>query len=655
MSVKVERVGNRIMAEIPWMNGDGPELAKSIAGRKPVWRDGKFVCWTYPLTMATCLTLRETFGDQLEIGPDLWDWAYAERKRVQELTVTRGLSGLETVELETVWALAPDMAKSMENRGYQTVAARFGALARRFIIADAPGLGKSLESFGALLEGGVTEGMVLIVAPRTSLRLTWEREIKKWLGSRLATTTVAMGTKAQRQKIIRDFYHVASRKRSPNRDYADLHFLIVNAEMVRWRPHRAAKGKSPEVMEKIEFPELFQYEWDAIIGDEVHKYLMKANPRARQVSAVGYGFQKLPISETGMKLALTGTPMKGKPKNLWGTLRWLYPETYTSQWAWAEKYFKAKSNAYSFSGKEITNELQEGAEEKLAAELAPIMIRRTKPELRKLNPAWAPPDKEYYDIWVEMTPEQAKAYRSVEQDAEIHADGRILSINGVLAECTRFKQAAGCAVSLVPNSPGEIRKGKNPTKLQPRLPSAKFDWLVDDFLPSRGISANVDEQEGTNKVVIGSQFTSFINLWSDELTRMGIPNFKLTGESSDKEREWMGDQFQNNPRSPRVFLINTNAGGVSITLDAADDMVIMDETWVPDEQEQLEDRIHRTSRTDHYVNIYYVRTVGTIEEEIAEVNATKDLTQKTILDGNTAVDWFAKRFKARVEGKGRKA
>lgn len=644
MPVKVERDGNRINANIPWMNGRGPELAKEVAGRKAVWNDGKFVCWSYPLTMASCLSLREVFGEDLEIGPRLWEWATAEKGRHAELKSTRGLTGLETVDLETVWALAPNMAEAMESKGYQTVAARFGALARRFILADAPGLGKSLESFGSLLEGGLTEGRVLIVAPRSSLNLTWANEIRKWLGSRLASWTVCTGTKAQREKAVADFLENSAR-------YSGLHFLIVNAEMVRWRPARKAKGKKPAVTEKIEFPDLHRVTWDAIIGDEVHKYLMRANPRAHSVSAVGYGFQKLRLVENGMKLALTGTPMKGKPKNLWGTLRWLYPETYTSNWAWMERYFKSVGNAYAESGKTFTNNLLPGAEEKLAAELAPIMIRRTKPDLRKLNPAWAPPDKEYFDIWVEMTPEQEKAYREVESDAEIHADGRVLSINGMLAECTRFKQAAGCAVSLTGNTLAEIRKGGNPTRLVPKLPSAKFDWLVEDFLPRRGISAELSEQEGNNKVVIGSQFTSMIKLWSNELTRMGIPNFALTGETSDKDREWMGNEFQKPDSIIRVFFLNTNAGGVSITLDAADDMVIMDETWVPDEQEQLEDRIHRASNVDHYVNIYYVRTLGTIEEEIAEANASKDLTQKTILDGSKALEWYTKRFNARVEGK----
>ena len=88
-----------------------------------------------------------------------------------------------------------------------------------------------------------------------------------------------------------------------------------------------------------------------------------------------------------------------------------------------------------------------------------------------------------------------------------------------------------------------------------------------------------------------------------------------------------------------MFFLNTFAGGVSLTLDAADDMVILDETWVPDDQEQLEDRIHRISRgeTRSPATYWYVRTRGTIEEHIARTTLGKDTIQKRLMDGRRGV------------------
>ena len=77
---------------------------------------------------------------------------------------------------------------------------------------------------------------------------------------------------------------------------------------------------------------------------------------------------------------------------------------------------------------------------------------------------------------------------------------------------------------------------------------------------------------------------------------------------------------------------------MALTLDRADDLVILDETFIPDDQEQVEDRIHRVSR-NHKVTIHYLRTLGTIEESIALKTAERDDLQKRIIDGERGVEY----------------
>lgn len=81
------------------------------------------------------------------------------------------------------------------------------------------------------------------------------------------------------------------------------------------------------------------------------------------------------------------------------------------------------------------------------------------------------------------------------------------------------------------------------------------------------------------------------------------------------------------------MLLNTKSGGVALTLDRADELVILDETFIPDDQEQVEDRIHRVSRI-HNVIVHYVRSKGTIEETIAKKVQKREELQKQILDGS---------------------
>jgi SNF2 family DNA or RNA helicase len=77
---------------------------------------------------------------------------------------------------------------------------------------------------------------------------------------------------------------------------------------------------------------------------------------------------------------------------------------------------------------------------------------------------------------------------------------------------------------------------------------------------------------------------------------------------------------------------------MSLTLDAADDVVICDQTWVPDDQEQVEDRSHRISRI-HHVTVWYLASLDTIDEDIALINAQREDAIASILDKQRGVNY----------------
>jgi SNF2 family DNA or RNA helicase len=131
-----------------------------------------------------------------------------------------------------------------------------------------------------------------------------------------------------------------------------------------------------------------------------------------------------------------------------------------------------------------------------------------------------------------------------------------------------------------------------------------------------------------------------IDSLADYLTHIKVEHLAITGAVSERKRVEATNLFQSEG-GPRVMLMNTKAGGVSITLDAyCSELVEIDETWVPDDQEQLEDRIHRVSRI-HQVTIYRLSGADTIDEHIRGITDDKELVQKTLLDGRRGVE-FAK-------------
>jgi SNF2 family DNA or RNA helicase len=120
--------------------------------------------------------------------------------------------------------------------------------------------------------------------------------------------------------------------------------------------------------------------------------------------------------------------------------------------------------------------------------------------------------------------------------------------------------------------------------------------------------------------------------------KLKVPTLKITGSVTPAKRVEAQNTFQA-AGGPRIMLINTMAGGVAIDLDQhSDELFFMDETFIPDEQEQVEDRIHRVSRI-HQVTIHYLYAKGSIDEKIAQTNIAKDEIQKRILDGRRGVDF----------------
>ena len=224
----------------------------------------------------------------------------------------------------------------------------------------------------------------------------------------------------------------------------------------------------------------------------------------------------------------------------------------------------------------------------------------------------------------------------MEEYATAALDNGTLVANGVLAELTRLKQFATSYGQL--DMKVDSEGFKVPT-FKPSLPSNKLDWLL-EFLGELGIDGKYHKD--TRKVVVASQFTSIIDTFANEIERKlkGTKVLKITGKVGMSERQDAVDKFQHDDAYP-ILMLNTKAGGVALTLDRADDIVILDETFIPDDQTQVEDRIHRVSRM-HNVTVHYVRSIGTVEEKIAKKTIDRDNLQKQLLDGARGVSYARK-------------
>ena len=606
-AVKVERVGDRIHALIPFRDGQGPKAAKKIPGAR--W-DAKAGRWVYALDWGVCAKLRAMFGSSLVIGPSLTDWAWDARDMAERMA---DLATARSAKLDHMPGIAPTLAEAMESRPYQQAGVAFLAAGRQALLADEMRLGKTLQAIGALIEAKPEGGTFAVFTIKTAVLATWKPELERWLGDEVEVLTMH-GGREQREKALAT---AAEPRTRPFR------ILVANVEVAR------IKGIADNNTKKggeLSYPKLFDIAWDGFIIDDSPLALLH---RVGKPTETRVGMRRLAeTNPAAVRYVLTGTPFRGKHYRIWGALNWLKPEVYTSYWRWVELYFDVHHDGYG----KVIGEMRSEMEAAFYAELDGLMLRRTQAEVRPELPATlyggTPLDGKEGNpvgVWLPMEGKQATQYKAMARDAvlEFEGGGEMIA-DGILAELTRAKQLAGSALDYVD---GDI---------MPILPSNKWDWIT-DHLTLMGIAGA--DPEGDSKVIIASQYTRYINLMSRELASMGIDHRKITGEVTTKKRAQAQTDFQAED-GPRVMLLNTTAGGVSLTLDRARTIIVHDETWIDDDQKQVEARIIPTTAEAARIasSVYYLRSLGTIDEGIARTNlSTSDLIA-AVLDGRRGVE-----------------
>lgn len=679
MLVHIDKKGKRITVRsdepLPGLKTTIPGAYETVAGY-----------WTVPLSLESCKLLRLKFGKRLRFSNELRRWAHGVVNSRKQMST---LAAADDAELEILPKVAPKLYKAMNKRTYQRVGARFIADNHATLVADDPGLGKTLIAMGGILEAEIP-GPYLVVAPKTAADTVWRREIERWLPS------------GHRVVLLPEDRYGRERKIRLTR-YGDKTWLIVHPEIVMvqawWVCQELVKKKSKKTGRRIKaicgkrsavgnrqqtlldcghvknrktvklivenYPKLFEISWGAIIVDESHESLI-VRPGAPTQRRRGLEMLRANLRNDGMPLALSGTPFDSKPHQLWGTLNWLDPEMNSAFYRWAELYWQKGG----YTGYEI-GEFRKDREPMLWDSLSSVALRRTKAEVAKDMPPklhvgseLIPGDPESpIGIWLPMNGKQQSAYQQMEDLSIAHLDTGELEAITALAELTRLKQLA-CAYGRIerklvkincyrfpkkyPRPCKECRAGGHHKEMRefyhPELPSNKFDWIIES-LEEWGYPKNP-----IDKVVIVSFYTGILNMMGAGINahfstrkRQADICTAITGQTKSTDRRRIIDQFNSTNRydGPQIMFLNVKAGGTAITIDSADRMIFISETRIPDQQKQAEDRIHRVSNPRNCM-YYYLRSIGTVDIGTALVN--QEMTREThrLLDERRGVAYTRK-------------
>lgn len=598
--------------------------------------------WTVPLNYESCLLLQQKYvpsGWKLIVGHELQRWAEGVKHTRRTMSA---LAAAKDAELHVLPKVAPKLARAMRKRTYQRVGVRFIADNPASLIADEPGLGKTLIAMGGILEAQLP-GPYMVVAPKNAAKTVWAREIKRWLPEHHRVITVPE-SRARRERVL------AKMKLTPT-TWVVVHpeMLLVNVmlkchqcgktmeqrkRVVNVLECKHAKHRKTERTYRFNYPRLFQTRWGAVVSDEAHETLIVRSAWHTQRRR---GMDMLPLQVNGMRIALTGTPFDSKPFQLFGTLNWLAPTQYTGMSRWTELYWRKGG----YTGWQIGDFIKE-REQMLWDSLAGICLRRTKAEVAPdLPPKMAMgtllnPEEESspVGVWLDLEGRQAKAYASMLQDSTVQLKSGRLEPITALEQLTRLKQFAATYgdVRMTPNDEGGYT-----TRFIPQLPSNKFNWVAEN-LEEWGFPRNP-----ITKVVIVSFYTSMLELFKQELERHFKSKPKrpmcsmITGKNP-RTRAALLDRF-NGAGDETVLLLNLKAGGTAITIDSADRMITLSQTRNPDQHIQVENRIHRVSnpRQCMYYNLHSIGTVD-VGTAIANLELAKDGAR--LLDTRRGVEYL---------------
>ncbi len=304
------------------------------------------------------------------------------------------------------------------------------------------------------------------------------------------------------------------------------------------------------------------------------------------------------------RLALTGTPVENSLRDLWAIFAFVEPGLLGSEASFRRRF------------ENPIGEGDEKAAHALRSRLEPFVLRRTKEDVaREL------PERTEAVIECELSPLQRRLYRGIAEAArrdvlaKLDEEGAIEGASvHVLAALTRLRQV--CA------HPGLIV----PAYIDETEASGKFDAFIE----------TVEEVlSGGHRVLVFSAFSSMLKIMRASMDRKNIGYGYLDGATKDRDRQAEVERFMQ-AEGPPVFLCSLKAGGVGLTLTAADYVILYDPWWNPAVERQAIDRTHRIGQT-RPVTAYRMVTVGSVEEKIRALAERKNALSKAVIKADSAV------------------
>jgi len=467
--------------------------------------------------------------------------------------------------------------EGLEYLGYQKAGISFGLSRPGTLIGDEMGLGKTIQAIG-IINADPSIKSVLVICPE-SLRMNWEKELKKWLVRELSVAIVKPNAKElPNTDVLIIGYRTLSKflksVKDPNKKYAHIH--------------------TGPLADRV---------FDLRVLDEAHKC---KNPKAQRTI---HTF----ATQANRKVSLTGTPICNRPIEMFPIINDLAPAEFPSYFHYGKHYCNGQydGRGWDFSGASNLSELEERLR-------STVMIRRLKSDVLKDLP-------QKRRQMIELENNGATAIVKKEMDQWAAYQDRLQELKAAV-EVAKLTDDTDSYMEAV----AALRKASSAAFEE--MAAIRRDTAI-AMIPYAAdhIGDLLESDEG--KLIVFAHHHAV----QDQLLAL-FPEIAVLhrGGLSDEMKEAAVTAFQTDPKV-RVFIGSIQASGVGITLTAGNKVLFTEEDWVPGNMTQCEDRAHRIGQNEN-VLVQHLVFAGSLGAYMAKTCIDKQKVIDAALDAAVAIN-----------------
>lgn len=623
----------------------------------PPWWDGRAGAWVIPDEadfMDAVIAALKGSGTAVEVEVD------RAIRETNERAYEASRAESADIEVPTKKPLYP-----FQKAGVRWIEERGG----RAMIADEPGLGKTAQALGFLARH--PEALPALVVCPATLKANWYNEVRNFTD--LKPMVISSKTSF---KAFKDLGFSTGLAPEPGHDVVVMNYDLFEAETPRdWiealiegdlsvvvylvaagkyalEPLKKAYEKAEDIQVKGRLlkaigridakdekargkkfvraavngrplREFMKHGFRTLILDESHYCQDREAQRTKAAQEIANAVRNV--------VALTGTPILNKPKNLWSQLFIVNRNVFPNFMEYGKLHCGGRVDlvqmnggkrgemreVWDFSGASNLEELERTLRSK-------VMIRRLKAEVLKELP---PKIRVTIPVVLERGLDGYR--RGAKPILERLAKAR--------AERDRLRAAAAAlageerASFLAAHAERAARKG------------GLTDVAIDDIEALKQLAVNAKlndcvrfilEQPG--KVVVFMSHHETIDRMAESLAKSGRKVAVIDGRVPGPAREPIKERFQ---AGDLDFLVcGIRAASEGLTLTASHTVVVCEFDWNPARHQQAEDRVHRIGQVVS-PTIYYMVALGTIEEKIAAmIDSKREVVNAALGESGRTVD-----------------